>query len=85
MTEIYALVKTTYNRENEANTCIMAAYSDRADLDKRVQNIAEANSQYKMTTTSPNSWRVGPDEDEDEGFFGDSPVYLHVEKVKLYG
>jgi len=50
------------------------------EVEAKLDRIRRANPQYELRQLSDHFWRIGPD--EDEGFFGNRPVYLKlVEKA----
>ena len=64
-------------------TSVIGVYASRDDLLARVQRIAKANSQYPMRTVGENGWFIGPE--DDEPFFGHSPVELRAVECAFYG
>lgn len=83
MTDCWVLLKHV-DRGPDYDDCspqkVMGVYSKREDLEARIQRITQANKKYPMRQLSTNVWRVGPD--EDEGFFGNHPVYLFAVESK---
>jgi hypothetical protein len=71
-------------KESDDDRVVHAVYSDRAALEARVERIGKANTKYPLEQLSADVWRIGPA--EEQGFFGDKPVYLWaVEKPLLVG
>ena len=80
MAEVWALLKVT-----DGFTKVHAVYEERGDLLARIERIGKANKQYRLREIRENWWRVGPEDDEDEGFFGNKPVDLRAQQVTLHG
>jgi hypothetical protein len=69
-------------KETAGETTAHAVYTNHLDLLARVERIGEANaSKYPLERLGADRWRIGPD--EDEGFFGNKPVYLQAVYVSL--
>lgn len=58
---------------------VVGLFADRDAVLAKIERIRQANKQYPLVETGPNSWRVGPD--CDEGFFGHKPIELRVVEV----
>lgn len=84
---VWVLTKTVISRQlgEEDSTKILGVYKEWDDLLGRLSRIRQANKQYDMAELSPYHWRLGPDEDEDEGFFGNQPIYLRAEVTEYFG
>lgn len=81
-TEIHVLVKVTRSQHpGEDDFKILGAYSTRDGLEAKLKRIERANPQYPLESVGQNSWRIGPS--EDEGFFGNKPVYLEARVTSL--
>lgn len=68
-------------KESGDHTTVHAVYARHLDLVARVQRIGEANKQYPLERLSADYWRIGPN--DDEGFFGNKPVYLRAVQSKV--
>lgn len=75
---LHVLLKITTTSDGTETTSVHAIYENRADLDARVAHIAQKNEPFRLRPTSPDSWRIGPDGDDDQGFFGHRPVDLRA-------
>ncbi len=63
----------------EGFTTVHAVLADRDALERCLCSIERQNPQYPLRQLGAESWRIGPEgDDEDEGFFGNKPVYLRA-------
>ena len=77
MSDHFVLLKWTEHRNPQPDdVSVHAVYHTKEEMDARLERIAEANKQYPMEQIGANLYRMGPT--EDEGFFGNSPVWLKV-------
>lgn len=67
-------------KETDSHTTAHAVYTNHLDLLARVERIGKANP-YPLERLGADVWRIGPD--EDEGFFGNKPVYLRAVHVAI--
>lgn len=83
---VWVLTRTTISRRlgEEDHTKVLGVYAEWEPLLARLERIQKANKQYAMVEESPYRWRIGPDPDEDEGFFGNKPVYLRAEAAEYH-
>lgn len=61
---------------------VHALLADQEALDAKMFRIAKANSQYRLRPIGKEPhrmWRIGPD--EDEGFFGNTPMFFKAVEV----
>lgn len=79
--EVIVLLKETSSYDGETFTSVMGVYGTVELLRKKIENIEKANPQYPMVQVGETSWRIGPD--EDEGFFGNRPIYLRAQLAKF--
>lgn len=75
-TKVWVLLK-----EQGDHTTAHAVYTTHLELLARVERIGKNNTQYPLERLGADTWRIGPD--EDEGFFGNKPVYLRAVHVSL--
>lgn len=68
---------------NPGDVVVVGIYSTMEQVEARIARIAKANPQYEMIPYGNSMWRLGPDEDEDEGFFGNKPIIFALRKVSL--
>lgn len=82
---VWVLTKTTASgHESDLDIVkILGVYKEWDAVLERLSRIREANSQYPMAELGPYSWRLGPE--DDEGFFGNQPVYLRAEPAEYHG
>lgn len=83
--KVWVLLKWTESRDDRGggdDATVHSVHADRASLNARIDRIARTNQQYKMRQLSENFWRIGPD--DDEGFFGNRPVYLRAEEKEVW-
>lgn len=76
-TKVWVLLK-----EQGDDTAVHGVYALRADLDARVERIGKRNPRYPLERLGSYMWRIGPT--EDEGFFGNKPVYLRAVETKFH-
>jgi hypothetical protein len=84
--EVWVLTRETLS-DHESDVRVTAVYPSYEALSARVDRIAKANRQYPMRPhryrdQPPMAWTVGPE--EDEGLFGNKPVYLRAHKTTLH-
>jgi hypothetical protein len=71
-----------YESDSNGPSTVMGVYESHDDLLARIERVRKANSQYPLTEIRPNWWTVGPE--DDEGFFGNRPVYLKAVEAKFH-
>lgn len=82
--EIFVILKDTgCNAHGEHDVRVHAAYDTRLAAERRIRIIAKKNRPYLLRKLGDNSWVIGPE--EDEGIFGDKPVYLRIIETILQG
>lgn len=84
--KVWVLLKERVPRRanvDTGRTSVMGVYASRDDLLARIERIAKRNGQYPIRSVSDNTWFIGPE--EDEGFFGHSPVELRAVECSFRG